>query len=92
MIGHLFKLQPLVQTGWGKNDASDMTASGVPGNIVLANRLFELEKELTNLKTVVDNSSVSAVNQVTSIMDAMPDKVTAKILENCLIDGAVPHT
>ena len=92
MIGHLFKLQPLVRTGWGKNDASDMTASGVPGNIVLANRLFELEKELTNLKTVVDNSSVSAVNQVTSIMDAMPDKVTAKILENCLIDGAVPHT
>ena len=25
-------------------------------------------------------------------MDAMPDKVTAKILENCLIDGAVPLT
>ena len=32
------------------------------------------------------------VNQVTSLMDAMPDQVTAKILENCLIDGAVPLT
>ena len=72
-------------TGCGKNDASGMTASGVPGNIVLASRLFKVEKELTNLKTVVDNSSASVVNQVTSLMDAMPDKVTA---ENCLIDGA----
>ena len=79
-------------TGCGKNDASGMTASGVPGNIVLASRLFEVEKELTNLKTVVDNSSVSVVNQVTSLMDAMSDKDTAKILENCLKDGAVPLT
>ena len=68
-----------------------MTASGVPGNIVLANRLFEVEKELTYLRTVVDNSNVSVVNQVTSLMDAMPDRVTAKILENCLIYSAVPH-
>ena len=91
-IGLLLKLQPLVQTGCGKNDASGLTASRVPGNIILANRLFEVEKELTNLKTVVDNSSVSVVNHVTSLMDAMPYKVTAKILENCLIDGAVPLT
>ena len=50
-----------MHTGCGKNDASGLTASGVPGNIVLSNRLFEVEKELTNLKIVVDNSSVSVV-------------------------------
>ena len=83
----------LVLTGchFIRKDASGMTASGVPGNIVLANRLFEVEKELTYLKTVVDNSNVSVVNQVTSLMDAMPDRVTAIILENCLIYSAVPH-
>ena len=90
--GLLLKLEPLVQTGCGKNDISGMTASGVPGNIVLANRLFEVEKEVSCLRIVVDNSSASVVKHMTVLFDGIPDKVTAKILENCLIDGAVPLT
>ena len=69
-----------------------MVASGIPANIVMANRLFNVELKLSELQSTVNESKKEVIRNVSSLIESLPEKLRANLLENFNINGAVPIT
>ena len=69
-----------------------MVASGIPANIVIANRLFNVELKLSELQSTVNESKIEGISNVSSLIESLTEKLRANLLENFNINGAVPVT
>lgn len=90
--GILVRLELIVELGCSRNAKSGMVASGIPANIVMANRLFNVELKLFELQSTVNESKKEVIRNVSSLIESLPEKLRANLLENFNINGAVPVT
>ena len=90
--GILVRLELIVELGCSRNAKSGMVASGIPANIFLANRLFNVELKLSELQSTVKESKIEVISTVSSLIESLPEKLPANLLENFNINGAVPVT
>ena len=74
-------LAPKVYAGTGKHPVTNLTATGIPPHILLANELVALKAEMAELKEALIHK-----------MEDIPEKVKLTMLENFRVDGTVPIT
>ncbi len=76
LSGLLHRLKAKVHVGHFKNEVSNLQATGIPPYVMLANRMYFLEKEMAAMKRVYAEG-----------VEAIPDEVCKKLLKNFNIEG-----
>ena len=79
--GTLLRLKDKVEAGCNRHPVSKMTATGVPPNLVIANRLVDLQNDLFTMK-----------KQFILKLEQLPEALKHSMLENFQINGTVPIT
>ena len=79
--GILQRLRPKVLTGVFRNDVSRMNATGVPPNVILANRMSSLEANVGNLS-----------RDMRGMQTTLPEALCTRMLDKFTVNGAVPIT
>jgi hypothetical protein len=79
--GILEGLAGKVLTGCRTNPQSQLSATGLPPHIMLANEIVNLETEFTKLKECL-----------LSKLDTLPDELKTALLANFRVDGVLPLT
>ncbi len=70
-----------VLLGNGRNDVSNLTATGIPPHVLLANEMVKTRRDLNDFKTIVIER-----------FERIPEEVKQVMLDNFRIDGIVPLT
>lgn len=73
--------KPHVLTGNGHNNASKLSATGIPPHVLLANELVKTKKELSEFRALILDK-----------IEKLPEEVKIVMLDNFRIDGVVPLT
>ena len=87
--GGLFKLfQGKVLLGVGECEVSGMRACGIPAHFVVAGQIYNLRREMDQLKEAMGKEKEELLQRINSL----PTDVVAAILDNISVAGAHPIT
>jgi len=82
------ELFPKVMSGYGRNQVSMISATGIPPHIALSNRIVALESQINSL----NGNMGSLFEKVFDRLSEVPKSVCEQILERIQVNGAVPIT
>lgn len=77
----LLTLKDKVLTGNGRNETSNLFATGIPAHIILSNELVKLKSELKSFKELICEK-----------IESLPSELKECMLKNFQINGAIPIT
>lgn len=85
-------LEAKVLSGCGRNPVSQMTATGVPPTLVLANQMEALTEKVSELEESSVKRHEEFVQTVTEKFDQLPESISSHIRATLEITGAVAVT
>ena len=85
-------LEAKVLSGCGRNPVSQMTATGVPPTLVLANQMEALTEKFSELEESSVKMHEEFVQTVTEKFDQLPESISSHIRATLEITGAVAAT
>ena len=79
--GTLLHLKDAVGAGCSRNPISKMTVTGVPPNLVFANKMVDMQRDMCDMK-----------DQIIAKLEQLPEAMKHSLLANFQINGTVPIT